>query len=116
MCKYISSVTTNVNNANIQSPNWNITDSASYTLTGITSLPGELADRHKAFLLLVYHTIYFNVWGRKTTNFCNCNHALDEPGLLIGGVTYAPVRAVAEAVGAKVSGWVGEERKVNIQK
>ncbi|GAC43998.1 dihydroxyacid dehydratase/phosphogluconate dehydratase [Paenibacillus popilliae] len=41
---------------------------------------------------------------------------LDEPGLLIGGVTYAPVRAMAEAVGAKVSGWVGEERKVEISK
>ncbi|WP_159101820.1 hypothetical protein [Paenibacillus popilliae] len=31
--------------------------------------------------------------------------------LLIGGVTYAPVRAVVEAVGAEVSGWDIERLK-----
>jgi len=41
--KYISNITTNVNNENIQIPNWNMMDNASYTLTGITSF-GGLAD------------------------------------------------------------------------
>lgn len=40
---------------------------------------------------------------------------LDETGLLIGNITYVPVRAVAKALGASVE-WNREERKVSLIK